>query len=86
MTAGKILLGVVAGIATGALLGVLFAPEKGCDTRRKIGQKKDDLTDDLKEKFNSFLDTISQKFEVVNEEVSDFTDKAEVKINDMKKS
>jgi gas vesicle protein len=55
MTAGKILLGVVAGIATGALLGVLFAPEKGCDTRRKIGQKKDDLTDDLKEKFNGFL-------------------------------
>jgi len=86
MTAGKILLGVVAGIATGALLGVLFAPEKGCETRRKIGQKKDDLTDDLKEKFNSFLDTISQKFEVVDEEVSDFTDKAEVKIKEMKKN
>jgi gas vesicle protein len=86
MTAGKILLGLVAGIATGALLGVLFAPEKGCDTRRKIGQKKDDLTDDLKEKFNSFLDAISQKFEVVNDEVSDFSDKAEVKIKEMKKS
>ena len=86
MTAGKILLGVVAGIATGALLGVLFAPEKGCDTRRKIGQKKDDLTDDLKEKFNSFLDTISQKFEVANDEVSDYATKAEVKINEMKKS
>jgi len=86
MTAGKILLGVVAGIATGALLGVLFAPEKGSDTRRKIGQKKDDITDDLKEKFNSFLDTISQKFEVVNDEVSDYTDKAEVKIKEMKKS
>ena len=86
MTAGKILLGVIAGIATGALLGVLFAPEKGCDTRRKIGQKKDDLTDDLKEKFNSFLDGISQKMEVVNDEVSDYTDKAEVKIKEMKKS
>ena len=86
MTAGKILLGVVAGIATGALLGVLFAPEKGCDTRRKIGQKKDDLADDLKDKFNSFLDTISQKFEVVNDEVSDYTEKAEVKLNEMKKS
>ena len=86
MSLGKVLLGVVAGIATGALLGVLLAPEKGCDTRRKIGQKKDDLTDDLKEKFNSFLDTISQKFEVVNDEVSDYTDKAEVKIKEMKKS
>jgi len=86
MTAGKILLGVVAGIATGALLGVLFAPDKGCDTRRKIGQKKDDITDDLKEKFNKFLDSISEKFEVVNDEVSDYTDKAEVKIKEMKKN
>ena len=86
MSAGKILLGVVAGIATGALLGVLFAPEKGSETRRIIGQKKDDLTDDLKDKFNSFLDTISQKFETVNDEVSDFTDKAEIKINEMKRS
>lgn len=86
MTAGKILLGVVAGIATGALLGVLFAPDKGCDTRRKIGQKKDDITDDLKEKFNKFLDSISEKFEVVNDEVSDYTDKAEDKIKEMKKN
>jgi gas vesicle protein len=86
MTAGKILLGVVAGIATGALLGVLFAPDKGCDTRRKIGQKKDDITDDLKEKFNKFLDSISEKFEVVNDEVSDYKDKAEVKIKEMKKN
>ena len=69
MNTGKVLLGVVAGIAVGALLGVLFAPDKGCDTRRKIGQKKDDITDELK---------------VVNDEVSDYTTKAEVKINEMK--
>jgi gas vesicle protein len=84
MTTGKILLGVVAGIAAGALLGVLFAPDKGCTTRRKIGQKKDDITDELKSKFNQFLDTISEKFEVANDEVSDYTTKAEVKINEMK--
>ena len=84
MNAGKVLLGVVAGIAAGALLGVLFAPDKGCDTRRKIGQKKDDITDELKAKFNKFLDSISEKFEVVNDEVSDYSDKAEVKIKEMK--
>jgi len=84
MNAGKVLLGVTAGIAAGALLGVLFAPDKGCATRRKICQKKDDITDELKAKFNQFLDTISEKFEVVNDEVSDYTKKAEVKINEMK--
>ena len=29
MNSGKALLGVMAGIATGAVIGVLFAPEKG---------------------------------------------------------
>ena len=31
-----IVLGLLAGAAIGSLLGVLFAPEKGCDTRKKV--------------------------------------------------
>jgi gas vesicle protein len=84
MNAGKVLLGVVAGIATGALLGVLFAPDKGSDTRRKIGEKKDDITDDLKEKFNKFLDTLSEKFETAKDGVSDCTNKVQAKVEDVK--
>jgi len=84
MNAGKILLGVVAGVAAGALLGVLFAPEKGSVTRRKIVEKKDDMTEDLKDKFNDFLDTISEKFEVVKDEVCNCAEKAQSKVEDSK--
>lgn len=59
MSTGKIVLGVLAGVAVGALVGVLFAPDKGCETRRKISKKSHDLVDDLKEGFGRFADTVA---------------------------
>ncbi len=69
MSSGKIFLGVLAGLAAGALLGVLFAPDKGSVTRQKITKKGEDYAEAVKEKFNEFLDNISEKFEKVKEEV-----------------
>ena len=75
MSTGKVLLGVVAGLAAGALLGILFSPEKGSDTRRLIKRKSEDLADELKDKFEDFLETVSGKFEKVNDEVSDIAER-----------
>jgi gas vesicle protein len=85
MSSGKLLLGVLGGIAAGALLGVLFAPEKGSETRKKISQKAEDYTDTLKEKFNEFLESVSEKSKEVKEEVSHFTEKIKAKAEDVKK-
>jgi len=85
MSSGKVLLGVLAGLAAGALLGILFAPEKGSVTRKKMSKKAEDYADGLKEKFNEFLDNISDKFEEVKEEVSDLTEQSEVKSGKTKK-
>lgn len=65
MSTGKIVLGVVAGVALGSILGVLFAPEKGSTTRKKICKKGQDDIDTLKDKFSDFIDGISEKFEKV---------------------
>ena len=61
MSKGKVLLGVLAGVAIGAALGVLFAPDKGWNTRKRIAKKGEDLTNDLRDKFEEFLDTIWKK-------------------------
>ncbi len=75
MNSGKVLLGLLAGVAAGALLGVLFAPEKGSDTRKKLLQKGEGYADAIKDKFNTLIDTVSEKFDSVNEDVSGFPDR-----------
>ncbi|NJK93814.1 MAG: YtxH domain-containing protein [Bacteroidales bacterium] len=71
MNSGKILLGVLAGVAAGAVLGVLLAPDKGSDTRKKIARKGGDYTDSLKNKFNDLLDTVYEHFDKAKGEFSD---------------
>lgn len=65
MKADKIILGVLGGIAVGALLGVLFAPEKGDKTRKKIVNKSNDYADELKDKLDALLGTINKKYEKI---------------------
>ena len=69
MSSGKVLLGLLAGVAAGALLGVLFAPDKGWVTRKRIAKKSEDYVDGLTEKFNEFLDTVSEKLDDAEEMV-----------------
>ena len=65
MKADKIILGVLGGVAVGALLGVLFAPEKGDKTRKKIIDKSNDYADELKDKLDTLLGTINRKYEKI---------------------
>jgi gas vesicle protein len=63
MSNGKIVLGVLAGIAAGTLLGVLIAPDKGAETRRKIRQKGDDLVEGVRDGMTSMVDDVASKFD-----------------------
>ena len=47
---GKLIGVLVIGAAVGVVLGVLFAPDKGCNTRKKLMGKAKDLADDVKQK------------------------------------
>jgi gas vesicle protein len=49
---GKILVALAAGIAVGAVAGILFAPDKGSETRRKINEKGKKFAEEFKEKFS----------------------------------
>jgi gas vesicle protein len=77
MSSGKVLLGLLAGAAIGATLGILFAPDKGSVTRKKISKKGDDFKEGLQKKFDEFVDSISGEFEEAVEEDSGLSEEAQ---------
>jgi gas vesicle protein len=85
MNSGKVVLGVLAGIAAGAIVGILVAPDKGAKTRKKLLNKGDEYIDDLHEKFDDFLETVTQKFERKYKEVEDMVAKGRARYEDAKR-
>lgn len=61
MNAGKVLLGVLAGAAAGAIIGVLLAPDKGSETRRKLMDQGNNYAQNIKNRFNNFTSNFRKK-------------------------
>jgi len=53
-TNAKLIGALVVGAVIGGALGILFAPEKGSETRKKIAGRTDDLAKGMKEKVREF--------------------------------
>ena len=85
MSTGKVVLGTVAGLAVGAVLGILFAPEKGSVTRQQIMDKGNDYADDFKSKYKEFSDSISEKFQNAKYDAQELAENGKAKYDEVKK-
>jgi len=72
----NILLGFLAGAAAGAIAGILFAPDKGSNTRKNIADKASKISNDLK-------DNLGDKVDNLKEMVTDFVDNIRGRVNKM---
>jgi gas vesicle protein len=66
---------LLTGFLAGVMVGILFAPGKGSETRKKITKKGKDL----KDKFNDFVDSISEQFQSFKEDVEEQSQKGKQK-------
>lgn len=54
----KVVIALLAGLAAGAALGILFAPEKGSETRDKLTESLKDLGDSIRETAAAEIDNL----------------------------
>ncbi len=56
----KILAAMLAGLAAGAAIGILFAPEKGSETRDKLNDSLKNLGDSIKDRAADEIGNLSE--------------------------
>jgi gas vesicle protein len=70
MKTSQVITGILAGAAAGAILGVLYAPDKGSNTRKKIMQKGSDYKQSFKNQVNHLVDTVTSPFHTMRSETN----------------
>ncbi|RKS95615.1 gas vesicle protein [Flavobacterium limicola] len=60
MKNNNVALGLLGGLAVGTVLGILFAPAKGCETGKKIVDKSTDLAESFKDSSGKLSNVISK--------------------------
>jgi gas vesicle protein len=82
MRTDKIILGTLAGLAIGAIAGILLAPEKGSTTRKNIMDMGDEYVDKLKLKFDEFGDSLAEKLDSTKKIAENLVEKGKAKYNE----
>ncbi|EIM76300.1 hypothetical protein A3SI_10829 [Nitritalea halalkaliphila LW7] len=80
MSSTKFLLGVLLGAAVGVQAGILLAPDKGKNTRKKLTKQGEKYWDEASDKLGSLLDGLNKKVDEVSGEVDKLAKKTKNEI------
>ena len=74
---------LIKAVSVGFILGILFAPDKGSATRRRISGITSDIKDDMADTFDDITSIVSEKISDIKNMVSNMTDKAKDEFGDI---
>lgn len=79
----KVILATLTGVASGVILGLLFAPDKGEETRKKIAEKREEYLKDIKDEIEELRQSLNKGLEAGKEEVSEMGKEVKKKRDDI---
>lgn len=78
MSKSSAFFGILIGAAAGAAIGILYAPDRGMNTRNKIKDQAQKTTDEVKVNLSHRIDELSNF-------VSRFADETKARVSDMER-
>lgn len=85
MSTQNTIIGILGGVAIGAIAGILMAPDKGSKTRTKIANKAKDVKENISENAGSAMDTITEQVDTIKKAGNEIVDKTKVELSKVQK-
>lgn len=79
----KVILATLTGVASGVIIGLLFAPEKGEETRKKINEKRAEYLKEIRNEIEELREALNKKVEAGKDEVSELSEEFKRKGDDI---
>lgn len=81
---GSVLKSVFISAAAGIITGILFAPDKGSNTRKEISKKGKEYTDLARDEFEEFMEYTRKKYEDSRKQAGNLIEKGEETAKELK--
>ena len=72
------------GALVGSIIGILFAPKKGSDTRKQILSSGENVSDTIKDKYGNLAHLVNQEISDVKSMASEVLDNSIAKVEKVK--
>jgi len=80
---GDFIAGMVVGGFLGALVGILYAPKSGKETREEIGKKTEELFSRVREEYENALDNSRNAYEAAITKLKKLEEQTPKKVNEV---